>query len=626
MAKIGDRITSWTNEKRKDWGEPLGNFIGGIFEGVGGRYVERHEGDILDTIHDTIAQVSDGLPADSPVKGVVDRLNGKKSGWMIIAGLVLLPFILIPMLTAVLQPTGKLLTYFQDRLQHTYRRDPMSVIQAWRRDPAKYERLFSDLKDQGWSDDAIETLKFVTQFMPSAQDLVNWQAKEVFEPAMITKYGLDDEFAGLDLSLFAKIGVTEEQALNYWRAHWEHASWLQVVDMLRRGQLTEKDIWDWFRLVEIPPYWRDKLMAVSWEVPTRVDVRRFWEMRTIDEARLREIYTALGYHGKDLDDYVLWTKIYVDFPDLMTRYKNGWLTLDEVRAELVKIGMSKDRAEELIQTKVKAVASEKTVTEKDVTKAEIVKGVKQGVITRTQGGELLVDMGYSTDEAIYILAINIPDDQVDSVVEYRQLTKSEILSGLKAELIDREQARVRLLELRYSAEGAEYILKLYDAQVKPPEEPKLKEASKADIVLGVKKGLITQEEGYLMLIELGFSTDASNFILMVQTEESPFSPKSYEEFKDLTGMLRRSAGMEEKPMSEELKAAAAEVVKLTKDVEALRESVKAEEAKLIPEGTLPEAATKKLKALQVKLHRAEAELARVKSEYDRLVAEWRHST
>ena len=79
-------------------------------------------------------------------------------------------------------------------------------------------------------------------------------------------------------------------------------------------------------------------------------------------------------------------------------------------------------------------------------------------------------------------------------------------------------------------------------------------------------------------------------------------------------------------MSEELKAAAAEVVRVTADVEALTSSVKDEEAKLIPGEPLPEAATKKLKGLEVKLHRAESELARVKSEYDKQLAAWRYSS
>jgi len=437
----------------------------------------------------------------------LDKLFPQVWGWvMTILGV-------LPQAMGLGMPLGRVLEYSQDKGLRSRRLDPLSVINAWRRDPEAYAKYFDDLKEQGWSDDRIEALKFVTQYMPTPQDLVNWEAKEVFEPEMIARYGLDSEFGGLDLTLFEKIGVTPEQALNYWRAHWEHASWNQVVEMVRRGQMTEDDVRDWFRLVEIPPFWRDKLIAISWEVPTRVDVRRFWDMRTIDEARLREIYTAQGYHGKDLEDYVLWTKIYVDFPDLMTRYKNGWLTLDDVRSELVKLGMTAERAEELIQTKVKAVASEKMVKDKDLTAAEIVRGVKKEVITWSQGIELLMDLGYDEWEAEFKLRIDV-----------------EVLTG---------------------------------------------------------------------------------------------SPESFAEFKEITSLFRQVVTKGGPEMPDEIKKAAEEVVRLTAEVNNLKESIAREEAALIPDDNLPPEATTRLKELQVFKNRAEAELVRVTTDYNILVSEWR---
>ena len=78
-------------------------------------------------------------------------------------------------------------------------------------------------------------------------------------------------------------------------------------------------------------------------------------------------------------------------------------------------------------------------------------------------------------------------------------------------------------------------------------------------------------------------------------------------------------------MPEELKTAANEVVRVTKEIESLEESIKLEESKLIDAEILPEAATARVDELKLTLHRAEAELQRVKQEYDRLVAEWRHT-
>ena len=347
-------------------------------------------------------------------------------------------------------------------------------------------------------------------------------------------------------------------------------------------------------------------------------------MRTIDEARLREIYTFQGYHGKDLDDYVLWTKVYVAFPDLIARWKNGWITLDEVKSELTGYGMPAARLEELIQTKVKTVGPERVEGERDLTKTDIYKGVKTGALTRGEAAELLMDLGFDTEEAEYLLAINIPSDEEDVVVVQRDLTKADILKGLKAAIITRTQANDRLLDLRYSAPDAEFLLKIFDAQVSPPVEPKLREASKADILLAVKKGLISATEGYAMLLDLGFTPEAADFILMVKAEESPFSPINFAEFKDLTQKYRRAAGMGVVYMTEEIKKAAEEVITLTSDVKVLTRSIEEEQRGLVAEKVLPEEATKRLKTLQVKRNRAIAKLEKAKTEYNRQVAEWKH--
>jgi len=521
-------------------------------------------------------------------------------------------------------PPGRIQTYAVDRITKSMRLDPMSVITAWHRDPEAYEKYFDDLRDQGWDDERIEALKFFTLFYPSPMDLVNWQAKEVFEPNMIAKYGLKDELGELRREDFYKAGMSDEQIDNFWMAHWEHPEFRSVVEMLRRTDFSEEDMRAWFRLVEIPPYWRDKLIEISYEVPTRVDVRRWWDMRTITEDRLREVYTYQGYHGKDLDDYVLWTKVYVAFPDLIARWKNGWITLDEVRAELTGYGMPADRLEELIETKVKPEGAAKTEAERDITKTDIYKGVKQGVITREEAIELLMDLGFDEDDADYLLTINIPTDEEDIVIKERELSKTDIIKGLKAEIITEDEALEKLLELRYAPLDAEFLLKIYKATIKPPAEAREREASKADIVLAVKKGLITAEEGYLMLQDIGFTPEASQFILMVKAEVSPFSPMAYQEFKNITGKWRKAAGVEGTPEAEALRQAAAEVVKLTRDLEVLKERVKDEERGLVAGKILPPGATAKVDELRVALHRAEATLAAAKSHYDALIAEWRH--
>jgi len=624
MSSPGDRLRDWIDGLGEAWKDRLRGWMASWLSRGFTELIEILEPEAIDMFQAQFNKLRDAPDTPQDIKDLLNKLTAGTQPLPLLIAIPLGLAMLIPTATSIARPLGDVLEYHQQKVFHSFRLDPMSVITAWRRDPSAYEQYFDDLKDQGWTDERIEALKFFTLFYPSANDLVNWQAKEVFEPAMVSKYGLRDELAGLQRDAFYKAGMSDEQIDNFWMAHWQHPQLNTIIQMLRRTDFTENDMRAWFRLVEIPPYWRDKLIEISYEVPTRVDVRRFWDMRTIDEARLREIYAWQGYHGKDLDDYVLWTKVYTAFPDLIARWKNGWITLDNVRSELTGYGMPSARVEELIETKLKSTAGDRTAAERDLTKTDIYKGVKTGVITRGEGMELLMDLGFEEDEADYLLTINISPDEEEVVVQERELTKADILNGLKAEVITELEARDRLLELRYTGIDADILLDIYRANIQPPPEAREREASKADIVLAVKKGLITPEEAYLMLQDLGFTPEASQFILMVKAEVSPFSPHSYQEFKEETAKWRKAAGMVSSPEAEKLRQAAAEVVKFTRDIKALQRSIKEAEAKLVDQPVLPPEATARRDDLRVKLHRAESSLAAAKDNYDRLLAEWRN--
>ena len=398
-----------------------------------------------------------------------------------------------------------------------------------------------------------------------------------------------------------------------------------MVEMFRRKLITEQDFSDWFRLVEIAPFWRDNLIEISQAWPTRVDVRRWWDMRTIDEPRLRQLYQGMGYEDQNLEDYVLWTKVFTDAPVLFARWSKGWITLDDVRGQLIGLGMPASRVDAFIQEKVEAEKPERTSKERDITKTDIYKGVKQERITRGQGLELLQDLGYDPDEADYLLSINIPEDQVESIKENRLLSKAEILAGLREELITEDVARTRLGELRYSAVDITLILDIFKAAIDPPEDPKLREASKADIVKAVKKGLIDREEGYLRLIDIGFEPTAADFILFVNVEESPFSPVDFGEFKDITSKWRRASGMTTPQFTAKIREARDELVRITDDVASLEESVRVEGLTIINLEIVPDESKARIVELNVALNRARSEKIRLQNEFNALVAEFRQA-
>jgi hypothetical protein len=535
---ISNRTASTLERWSRAWSERLGNWFAGLLGKGATWFLDGIEPEAVENINDVLKQIKDMPQTPAPVRKLVDRIQTPGSPIPLLIVIPLAIIVLMPMVFSLFQPLGNLFRYLQERLFHTYRFDADTVTRIWLRDKAKYEGWWDDVKDLGWGDDKVEVAKELAKIIPPLADMVRFADYSAFDPEVIARWQEFYDAPNWIREPMSLLGVEGEWPNRYWFSHWVQPGRFELGELHRRDLISDDDVKLAYRTMGYSPFWQEYLLKLVRAVPTRVDVRRWWDMRTIDEARLREIYHAQGYYDKDLDDYVLWTKVYVAFPDLMARWKNGWITLDDVKTELTTIGMPADRVEELIQTKLKAAQPERTAKERDFTKTDIYKGIKAGRITRDEGVELLMDLGFDEDEAILLLDVNVPEDTTDKAVKERELTKADILKGLKTEVITMDEARAKLLDLRYSPSDVDFLLKIYEAQVKPPVDPRLKEASKADIVLGVKKGLITQEEGYGMLLDIGFSPEAAGFILMVKTEESPFSPINYTEFKNLTQKYR----------------------------------------------------------------------------------------
>lgn len=171
------------------------------------------------------------------------------------------------------------------------------------------------------------------------------------------------------------------------------------------------------------------------------------------------------------------------------------------------------------------------------------------MILATEAIPLLVDIGYKQEQAQFILAAWLPPAGPEPVITPKELSKAEIFAGLKAGPLSMADARTKLVEIGYLPADADYLLKLYDSVLSLLTKQKSRLASQADLVTGVKQGLITPEQAYQMLTDLGFTAEESQFILEVAPEASPFSPMSYEEFKGVTQLYRQSQGLETEPIT-----------------------------------------------------------------------------
>ncbi|GAH81529.1 unnamed protein product, partial [marine sediment metagenome] len=212
---------------------------------------------------------------------------------------VILPYLIgmvIGLAMGMIAPAGRIGSYQIDKIIHSARLDPITAIRAYWRGIITEEKLTKTLGELGFSDDDTKFLRDVTHYYPTPGELVLWQAKEVYEPEMIAKYGLDAELEEVEREAFYKAGMTDDQIVNHWRAHWVHPAWGQVLDMYHRGELTYDDVYRWFRVVEIPPYWRDKLIAISWDLPNRIETRMMARYGLVDKPWLVKHLERIGLH------------------------------------------------------------------------------------------------------------------------------------------------------------------------------------------------------------------------------------------------------------------------------------------------------------------------------------------
>jgi len=328
---------------------------------------------------------------------------------------------------------------------------PEAVARLWLRDKPAYEHLWKDLADSGLDEGRIEALRELAYAIPTPQEVVLFMGREAFEEDAVLKYGLDDEFERIDLKWFEQTGIRPEVAKLYWRAHWQHPAFREMTELLHRGEVTADDVYEWYRLVEIPPYWRDKLTSISWDLPNRIELRMMARYGLVDKSFLLEQLKMVGLR-EDFRDVAADMMLAMGIrTDLSTRFGKGWITPEVVQQELVDSGLSTEVQERMYQWIVKNTGTERVVKERDLTLSDIYKGIKKGFIGYSQGLELIRDMGYDEWEAKLKLEVNVGalEGSPETYLELKRLTQLYRQSqGLSAKIPSNEliQAEKDVLE------------------------------------------------------------------------------------------------------------------------------------------------------------------------------------
>lgn len=355
-------------------------------------------------------------------------------------------------------------------------------VALWRRELITEEDLTTYLNEAGFQESYHDIVKKATLYYPNAQDLVRFAVREVFSPEIASQYGLFEDLPEEFLKQSAKAGLSEEMATWYWGAHWQLPSPNQGYEMLHRGIITEEQLSTLLRAADFMPNWRKPLMDISYNVITRVDVRRMYQDGIYTEAQVFDTYKKMGYNDTDARDLSNWT---------IKRYspKNNSVS------DLPDI-VERDDGEILPSQSL------------------IVRSYEKGLITKEQAVAQLADLNYSHKASSMILDLSdeklrqeIIDIQADAYAESYREGRSTL-----------DEFRTQLTALGVQSKYLELIVNRELAQAKRRE----KSPTKADLEAWLKKGIIDVNYYIGKMRDFGYiDQDIQYYLMEIQYDVGP---------------------------------------------------------------------------------------------------------
>lgn len=181
-------------------------------------------------------------------------------------------------------------------------------IRLWMRDFWSEKRRGEGMRRQGVMTAGehaafIELLKYI----PGPSDIVRFMTRDVEDDAVVEKYEYDEDFevkwAG-ELRRWSKAqGIDDTTMKRYWRAHWQLPSPTQGYEMLHRLRpgrapsdtiTTQETVDQLLGINDYPKYWRDRLIAISYNPLEKRDIQNAYYYGVIDYKEVIEAYMDRG--------------------------------------------------------------------------------------------------------------------------------------------------------------------------------------------------------------------------------------------------------------------------------------------------------------------------------------------
>jgi len=366
----------------------------------------------------------------------------------------------------------------------------------------------------GFTPKDIALQKALYWVVPGASDLIRMAVKEAFTPEIAEKFGQYQDLPKAFTEWATKIGLSAEWASRYWAAHWELPGASTGFEMLHRRLIDENELKVLLRALDIMPFWRDKLIQLSYAPYTRVDLRRMYSMGILGEQDVYESYLDLGYNperAKNLTEFTI--RYYAPeeettldkYKELArtvytSAYKKGVITQADCLRYLIQIGYKEDDARLLLSIAdaelAVSYAKEDTIPLRAQTNKLVLTAYQRGLFTAVEAKEMLGDLGYTDTELEWYIALT----DYESTVELKGLILESIHKRYIERTIDKPQAVAELGRLFPVGREQESLFDKWDIE----RDTRVRKLTEAQYRAALLRGIIKIDEYAEELRGLGY--------------------------------------------------------------------------------------------------------------------------
>lgn len=346
--------------------------------------------------------------------------------------------------------------YYMRRFYQMEKLDILSYVSLYRRGLIG-EKWFREIaKYLGYDNETILDVLNLTKYFPSVSDAISFAVREAFEPdAKLFIHGgnaIPEPFK----RVADMIGLSDVWIKKFWHSHWRLLGSDQILNAFHRGFIQRDDLLEYLRRLDYTENDREVILNMSYNLLTRVDVRRVFENGLMSSKELFDYYGTLGFSEKDKTLMTSLSKQlrFIDMKDLRKLYidefENGLTSESEVKENLKNTGLDNDEISLFLyySDKVNELEFKKEL------KNQITQRFYEGIIVFDELVEQLRNLGVSNRELKRI-------EKNAVLFDFRKTklpTLAELKRFLKKDIIDLSKFVYYALRIGYGSDHIYFIL------------------------------------------------------------------------------------------------------------------------------------------------------------------------